>query len=504
MRAKKMYSEDVLSALLSPEPEQLNLDLVYELLAHICHKEPPGAILVFLPGWDKISSLHKILSGSGKFPESRFLIIPLHSMMPTVSQKSIFNRPPPGVRKIVIATNIAETSITIDDVVYVIDCGKIKMQNFDTINNLCTLKEEWVSVANARQRRGRAGRVQNGVCYHLFTRIRESLLDKYQLPEMLRTRLEEVILQAKILQVGKVEPFLQKVIDPPNPRALDLSLKLLTGMNALDSDEQLTPLGYHLANLPIDPQAGKMILFAAMFGCIGPVASIAASLSFKDAFVIPLGKEQLVDKCRLELSKGTKSDHLVLANVMDEWLQAEREMRGREFTSRNFLSRNTLELLKDMRRQFTSHLKDMKFLANSSVNSPDSNVHSNNIALIKAVICAGLYPNVAIVKQIKKRGKLGNVSVELFTPEDGVVKLHPKSINEKTKDFESRFLVYHQKLKSSAIYLHDTTMVYPFALIFFSHGFTVEEVKSNSTLIIINDSIRFSCSRETAKLFQVM
>ncbi len=192
-----------------------------------------------------------------------------------------------------IATNIAETSITIDDIVYVVDCGKIKMSNFDVEANIATLKPEWCSLANSRQRRGRAGRVQPGVCYHLYCKGREMTFADYMLPEMLRKRLEEVILQIKVLRLGKVEPFFAKVMDPPDPKAVRLSLELLRQINALDDtdgSEILTPLGFHLAQLPMDPQTGKMILLGAIFSCLDPVLSVAASLSFKDAFVIPLGK----------------------------------------------------------------------------------------------------------------------------------------------------------------------------------------------------------------------
>ncbi|MEQ2252604.1 ATP-dependent DNA/RNA helicase dhx36, partial [Ilyodon furcidens] len=131
------------------------------------------------------------------FRSEKFVIIPLHSLMPTVNQTQVFKRPPPGVRKIVIATNIAETSITIDDVIYVIDGGKIKETNFDTDNNISTMTAEWVSLANAKQRKGRAGRVQPGKCYHLYNGLRSSLLESYQLPEIMRTPLEELCLQIK-------------------------------------------------------------------------------------------------------------------------------------------------------------------------------------------------------------------------------------------------------------------------------------------------------------------
>uniref|UniRef100_A0A0A9XY87 RNA helicase n=1 Tax=Lygus hesperus TaxID=30085 RepID=A0A0A9XY87_LYGHE len=251
------YSRKTIDSIKNPESNEISLQLIADLVKHICTRLGQGAILVFLPGWDKISALNKLLTQSGKFPPHRYRIIPLHSLMPTANQKKVFERPPRGMRKIVLATNIAETSITIDDVVYVIDCGKIKIKNFDVDGNVSTLKEEWVSLANARQRRGRAGRVQEGVCFHMYCRGREMLLQKDMLPEILRTRLEEVILQGKILQVGKIGPFLGKVMDPPSERAVELSLNLLTSMNALDSDENLTPLGFHLASLPIDPQAVK-------------------------------------------------------------------------------------------------------------------------------------------------------------------------------------------------------------------------------------------------------
>jgi len=135
-----------------------------------------------------------------------------------------------GVRKIILSTNIAETSVTIDDVVYVIDNGRMKLKGFDAENNIGTLNEEWVSLANSRQRRGRAGRVRPGICYHLYSKGRERSFNDYVLPEMMRTSLEEVILQAKILQVGMVTPFLEKVMNPPETKTLEVALKVCYGL----------------------------------------------------------------------------------------------------------------------------------------------------------------------------------------------------------------------------------------------------------------------------------
>lgn len=158
MEFEKSYPPYVINELRNPNSEELSLDLVQALLQHISETKETGAILVFLPGIADISNLCKNLSASGRFPSNKFQIYPLHSRLPTVEQKLIFKIPPAGIRKIIIATSIAETSITIEDVVYVIDCGKTKLTRFDAAKNIEILKPEWISLANARQRRGRAGR----------------------------------------------------------------------------------------------------------------------------------------------------------------------------------------------------------------------------------------------------------------------------------------------------------------------------------------------------------
>lgn len=217
-----------------------------------------GAVLVFLPGFAEISDLNKLIESSGKFPSRKYIVIPLHSQMPTIQQKEVFDTPPQGVRKIIISTNIAETSITIDDVVFVIDCGRMKMKSYDKTTNTETLETTYVSKANASQRKGRAGRVRPGVCFHLISRARYESLETYTLPEILRIRLENVILTAKILQLGKVEEFFLKLMDSPDPNVVTTSLDLLKRLEALDENESLTPLGFHLAKLPLSPQIGKI------------------------------------------------------------------------------------------------------------------------------------------------------------------------------------------------------------------------------------------------------
>uniref|UniRef100_A0A672G741 RNA helicase n=1 Tax=Salarias fasciatus TaxID=181472 RepID=A0A672G741_SALFA len=415
------------------------------------------------------------------FLSDRFIIIPLHSLMPTVNQTQVFQRPPPGVRKIVIATNIAETSITIDDVVYVIDGGKIKETHFDTNNNISTMAAEWVSLANAKQRKGRAGRVRPGKCYHLYNGLRASLLDAYQLPEIMRTPLEELCLQIKILKLGSIGRFLEKALDPPTTQAVNLAIKNLNDLNALDDEENLTALGFHLARLPVEPHIGKLILFGALLGCLDPVLTIAASLSFKDPFFIPLGKEKMADMRRKTLSRNSKSDHLTIVNAFQGWEDA--KYRGsryeREFCWDNFLSANTLQMLHNMKGQFAEHLMNTGFVSSKNPKDPKSNVNSDNEKLIKAVIVAGLYPKVAMIRPSHSKKR-----VKVYTQADGKVCIHPKSVNSEETDFNYTWLIYHLKMKTSSIFLYDCTEVSPFSLLFFGGDITIQKDEDQDTIAV--------------------
>lgn len=492
------YSADTIDALEMMDDDKVDLDLVAELIKYIVLKEEDGAILVFLPGWDNISTLHEILISQAMFKSDRFIIIPLHSLMPTVNQTQVFKKTPPGVRKIIIATNIAETSITIDDVVFVIDGGKIKETHFDTQNNISTMAAEWVSKANAKQRKGRAGRVQPGHCYHLYNGLRASLLDDYQLPEILRTPLEELCLQIKILKLGGIAYFLSKLMDPPSQDAVKLAINHLKELNALDRQEELTPLGVHLARLPVEPHIGKMILFGALFCCLDPVLTIAASLSFKDPFVIPLGKEKVADARRKTLSNNSKSDHLTVVNAFNGWEDARRcgFRNEKDYCWQYFLSSSTLQMLHNMKGQFVDHLRAAGFVNSRNPKDPKSNTNSENEKLLKAVICAGLYPKVAKIRpSFSKKRK----TVKVCTKTDGPVNIHPKSVNVEETEFHYNWLVYHLKMRTSSIYLYDCTEVSPYCLLFFGGDISIQKDKDQET-IAVDEWIVFQSPEKIALL----
>lgn len=288
-------------------------------------------------------------------------------------------------------------------------------------------------------------------------------------------------------------------MEPPEEGALQLAVDMLQTINAIDRDEQLTPLGYHLAQLPLDPQTGKMILLAAIFGCLDPILSVAASLSFKDAFVVPLGKEEVVDRRKCELAKGTRSDHLMLANAIADWEYESGRGRGRQFCWDNFLSESTLRMLANMKRQFAEHLRKTGFLTSGDVKDARANRNSGNEDLVRAVVCAGLYPNVCSVKV--KRNKHRGSFPRLSTATERKVDVHPKSVNAKETGFRYPWLVYHLKMKSSSTFIYDCSEVSPMSLIFFGRELRVGRDADLET-IAVDGFVKFNCGAETSVVFK--
>ncbi|GFY81200.1 DEA(D/H)-box RNA helicase family protein [Actinidia rufa] len=229
------YSSRARDSLSCWTPDCIGFNLIEAVLCHICRKERAGAVLVFMTGWEDISCLKDQLKAHPLLGDpNRVLLLTCHGSMATAEQKLIFEKPPPNVRKIVLATNMAEASITVNDIVFVVDCGKAKETTYDALNNTPCLLPSWISQASAKQRRGRAGRVQPGKCYHLYPRCVYEAFSEYQLPELLRTPLNSLCLQIKSLQVGSIGEFLSAALQPPEPLAdlVDLRKGLIIYIHA--------------------------------------------------------------------------------------------------------------------------------------------------------------------------------------------------------------------------------------------------------------------------------
>ncbi|KAK3227028.1 hypothetical protein Dsin_006890 [Dipteronia sinensis] len=489
----KTYSASTRASLEAWSGSQLDLGLVETTIEYICRNDGDGAILVFLTGWDDISKLHDKIKGNNILGDpSKFLVLPLHGSMPTVNQREIFDRPPQNKRKIVLATNIAESSITIDDVVYVIDCGKAKETSYDALNKLACLLPSWISKASAHQRRGRAGRVQPGVCYKLYPRIIHDAMLQYQLPEILRTPLQELCLHIKGLQLGTVGSFLAKALQPPDPLAVQNAIELLKTIGALDDMEDLTPLGRHLCSLPVDPNIGKMLLIGAIFQCLNPALTIAAALAHRDPFVLPLNRKEEADAAKRSFAGDSCSDHIALLKAFEGYKDAKCYGREREFCWENFLSPVTLRMMEDMRNQFLDLLSDIGFV-DKSKGASAYNQYSHELEMVCATLCAGLYPNVV---QCKRRGK----RTAMYTKDDGKVDIHPASVNAGIHIFPLPYLVYSEKVKTASIYVRDSTNISEYALLLF--GGNLIPSKTGEGIEMLGGYLHFSATKSVLQLIR--
>ncbi|XP_053665706.1 ATP-dependent DNA/RNA helicase DHX36 [Anopheles marshallii] len=489
------FPAPVIRALQNPGSENNQNSLIVELLYYITCSKPHGAVLVFLPSLAQISDIYKMIRDHPMLSQARLAVFPLHSHLPTRDQAAVFERPPDGVRKIILSTNIAETSITIDDIVYVVNAGRHKLNRYE--NGVSTLRDEWISISNEIQRKGRAGRVQEGVCYHLYSRARRRNFEENVPPEIIRVALDEVILQTKILQLGETRAFMKHLLDQPTDAVIEESLQLLNRLDAIDNNQKLTPLGYHLARLPMDPRTGKMVLLASIFSCIDPITSIAASLTFKNAFYKPLGKEKEVDRIKRNFAQDSASDHIMLANVIAEW-RSQSNKGG--FCGKHFLNGATLQQLANMKGQFCEYLYAAKFVAGSHAQTSQDNLHSGNVELLRAIVGAGLYPNVAFIRRVIRSRNSPDGRAILNIENQGRAEIHPGSVNGNRGVFHSNFVVYYDMQKLSALTIFDTTVVNPFPLLFFGDNHV--ETVDGREMISIAGHYCLKCDKETYELIQ--
>ncbi|KAI4300544.1 hypothetical protein L6164_033912 [Bauhinia variegata] len=489
----KNYSTAARKSLEAWSGSKMDLGLVEAAIEYICRNEGDGAILVFLTGWEEISKLFDTIKANNFLGDpSKFLVLPLHGSMPTINQCEIFDRPPLNKRKIVLATNIAESSITIDDVVHVIDCGKAKETSYDALNKLACLLPSWISKASAHQRCGRAGRVQPGVCYRLYPKVIHDEMLEYQLPEILRTPLQELCLQIKSLQLGTVGSFLAKALQPPDPLAVQNAIELLKTIGALDDKEELTPLGRHLCTIPLDPNIGKMLLMGSIFQCLNPALTIAAALAYRDPFVLPLNRKEEADAAKRSFAGDSCSDHIALLKAFEGWKDAKRSGREREFCWDNFLSPVTLQLIDEMRIQFLNLLSDIGFV-DKSRGIHAYNQYARDLEMVCAILCAGLYPNVV---QCKRRGK----RTAFYTKEVGKVDIHPASVNAGIHLFPLPYMVYSEKVKTTSIYIRDSTNISDYALLLF--GGSLIPSKSGEGIEMLGGYLHFSASKSVIELIK--
>ncbi|CAK9017343.1 unnamed protein product [Durusdinium trenchii] len=427
-----------------------------------------GAILVFLPGHAEIENCISQLKGQRGIGD-RAWILPLHGSMSVQQQQRVFKRPPAGQRKIIVSTNIAETSITIDDVTHVIDSCHVKETRFSPQSSTSVFSTVWVSQAAAKQRAGRAGRTRPGVCWRLCRQdFMEKELPKHTLCEMQRTPLEELVLQLRLLELGDHPgDFLRRAPEPPALEAVERAIRALVAIGALENDSQLrlTPLGFHLAHMPVDARIGKMLVYGSLCKCLAPILTIAACLSQRSPFIRNFNrtKEELQVQERRNVWGELHSDQLAAAKAYDKYHEQRRQGRENAWAvcDRFGLSSSTLDDVAQLRQQFLRHLAETGFAdAEAGEDGGDQvNVHQSNLSLVRCVMCAGLFPNVAQVQ--RQSNARGTYHIFVSRQRERCAP-HPSSLNfRQGNEFAANhgWLLFHDKVKTSQVYLHDTTLI---------------------------------------------
>ncbi|XP_044262840.1 3'-5' RNA helicase YTHDC2-like [Tribolium madens] len=416
--------------------DDINYDLLIRLIYTIHLQYHTGAILVFLPGYDDIMICNDRLLETN-IDKNSYRVFFLHGSMNIKEQHEVFKPFPDNVRKIILSTNIAETSLTIDDVVYVVDCGKAKVQTYDSCSGLSSLQTQWISKACVKQRAGRAGRTQSGVCFHLFSRTRYDSFLEERIPEILRVPLEELCLNTKSLAGNiSIYNFLVMAPDPPSSNTVKTAIENLECLGALDKEERLTPLGEYLSQLTIEPHLGKMLIYSAIFKCLDPILTIVASLAQKDPFQLPpqANLRSCAAERRKSLMANTFSDHMVYLKAFIKWQDSVKYRKERLFCRDFFISPSTMETILKTRSQLLGQLRAAKFVPPNGTSMMALNTNSENWPLVKAVISSGLYPKLAF----KKNG-------HFCTRTEKKVLIHNSS--PLSKESMSLWLVYDEMVK---------------------------------------------------------
>ncbi|KAI3870037.1 hypothetical protein MKX03_015742 [Papaver bracteatum] len=419
-----------------PESDYLDASLITVLQIHLT--EPEGDILLFLTGQEEIDhacqSLYERMKGLGKnVPE--LIILPVYSALPSEMQSRIFDPAPPGKRKVVVATNIAEASLTIDGIFYVIDPGFAKQNVYNPKQGLDSLIITPISQASAKQRAGRAGRTGPGKCYRLYTESAyRNEMSPTSIPEIQRINLGSTTLQMKAMGINDLLSF--DFMDPPSPQALISAMEQLYSLGALDEEGLLTKLGRKMAEFPLDPPMCKMLLASVDLGCSDEILTIIAMIQTGNIFYRPREKQAQADQKRAKFFQP-EGDHLTLLAVYEAW-------KAKNFSGpwcfENFVQSRSLRRAQDVRKQLLTIMDRYKL---------DVVCAGKNFTKIRKAIAAGFFFHAA-----RKDPQEGYRTLVENQP----VYIHPSSaLFQRQPDW----VIYHELVMTTKEYMREVTVIDP-------------------------------------------
>lgn len=419
-----------------PETDYLDAALITVLQIHLT--EPEGDILLFLTGQEEIDfacqCLFERMKALGKnVPE--LIILPVYSALPSEMQSRIFEPAPPGKRKVVVATNIAEASLTIDGIFYVVDPGFAKQNVYNPKQGLDSLIITPISQASAKQRAGRAGRTGPGKCYRLYTESAyRNEMSPTSIPEIQRINLGMTTLTMKAMGISDLLSF--DFMDPPSPQALISAMEQLYSLGALDEEGLLTKLGRKMAEFPLEPPLSKMLLASVDLGCSDEILTIIAMITTGNIFYRPREKQAQADQKRAKFFQP-EGDHLTLLAVYEAW-------KAKNFSGpwcfENFIQSRSLRRAQDVRKQLLSIMDKYKLDVVSA---------GKNFTKIRKAIAAGFFFHAA-----RKDPQEGYRTLVENQP----VYIHPSSaLFQRQPDW----VIYHELVMTTKEYMREVTVVDP-------------------------------------------
>ncbi|GJJ09880.1 hypothetical protein Clacol_004104 [Clathrus columnatus] len=428
----------------TPQPEANYLHAAITTVFQIHTTQPKGDILVFFTGQDEIEAAQESLQETARTLGNKvaeLIVCPIYANLPSDMQAKIFEPTPEGARKVVLATNIAETSITIDGVVFVIDPGFVKQNSYNPRTGMSSLTVVPCSRASANQRAGRAGRVGPGKAFRLYTKWAFSNeLEENTVPEIQRTNLGMVVLMLKSLGINDLIGF--EFMDPPPGETLMRALELLYALGALNDKGELTKLGRRMAEFPLDPMLSKAVIASEQYVCTDEVLTIISMLSESGSiFYRPKDKKLHADQARQNFVRPG-GDHFTLLNVWEQWADTN---YSQQFCYEQFLQFKSLSRARDIRDQLAGLCDRVEVVI-------QSNPNSNDIIPIQKALCSGYFYHTA---RLQKSGDSystlkTNQSVYIH-PSSSLFQAHPPP----------RFVLYYELVMTSKSYMRQLMEIKP-------------------------------------------
>ena len=420
----------------TPETDYLDAALITVMQIHL--SEPPGDVLLFLTGQEEIDTACQILyermkSLGDNLPE--LIILPVYSALPSEMQTRIFDAAPPGSRKVVVATNIAEASLTIDGIYYVVDPGFVKQKAYNPKVGMDSLVVVPISQASARQRAGRAGRTGPGKCYRLYTEpaYKNEML-ACNVPEIQRTNLGNTVLSMKAMGVNDLLHF--DFMDAPPVQTLVAAMESLFGLGALDDEGLLTRLGRRMAEFPMEPPLSKVLIQSVELGCSDEILTLVSMLNVQNVFYRPKEKQTQADSKRSKFFQA-EGDHLTSLAVYQGWANSK---FSNPWCFENFIQARSMRRAQDVRKQLLAIMDRYKL---------DIVSCGKNFTKVRKAICSGFFNHAA-----KKDPQEGYKTMD----EGQVVYIHPSS---SLFNRAPEWLIYHELVLTTKEYMREVMAIDP-------------------------------------------